>query len=317
MMITPDVMRIYLSRSLSSMNRNKVRGLIAEVELRKYIDDLGYGERVSAGGWIARSVKSDTGAEFGDTTVALFPETVLPDRDYTPDRDLPQPAPGLHTICSTMHQIGIKSFYCAPVFPDRNTPEYVTWKLIQLGIPGHTEYLPLETAMSGFPARERKYNFLRYNSDVSSIPASSVPEEFTKELLRVSFQNIYMAEISDIDGILWGQQHTYPLEIKEKTPAQDRKLGEYFGLDIGPFVKLAFYAAKRGNLHSIFVVREIDNEEDRELVEWRYITFEVLAQYASWVFGGGGTNMQGGQSSVVKIPKSRFKILDRAALETL
>ena len=317
MMITPDVMRIYLSRSLSSMNRNKVRGLIAEVELRKYIDELGYGERVSAGGWIARSVKSDTGAEFGDTTVALFPETVLPDRDYTPDRDLPQPAPGLHTICSTMHQIGIKSFYCAPVFPDRNTPEYVTWKLIQLGIPGHTEYLPLETAMSGFPARERKYNFLRYNSDVSSIPASSVPEEFTKELLRVSFQNIYMAEISDIDGILWGQQHTYPLEIKEKTPAQDRKLGEYFGLDIGPFVKLAFYAAKRGNLHSIFVVREIDNEEDRELVEWRYITFEVLAQYASWVFGGGGTNMQGGQSSVVKIPKSRFKILDRAALETL
>ena len=316
-MINSEVMRSYLSRSLSSMNRNKVRGLIAEVELRKYIDELGYGERVSAGGWIARSVKSDTGAEFGDTTVALFPETVLPDRDYTPDRALPQPAPGLHTICSTMHQIGIKSFYCAPVFPDRNSPEYVTWKLIQLGIPGHTEYLPLETAMSGFPARERKYNFLRYNSDVSSIPASSVPEEFTKELLRVSFQNIYMAEISDIDGILWGQQHTYPLEIKEKTPAQDRKLGEYFGLDIGPFVKLAFYAAKRGNLHSIFVVREIDNEEDRELVEWRYITFEVLAQYASWVFGGGGTNMQGGQSSVVKIPKSRFKILDRAALETL
>lgn len=316
-MITSDVMRSYLSRSLSSMNRNKVRGLIAEVELRKYIEDLGYGERVSAGGWIARSVKSDTGAEFGDTTVALFPETVLPDREYRPDRDLPQPAPGLHTICSTMHQIGIKSLYCVPIFPDRNNPESVTWKLIQLGIPGHTEYQPLERAMRGFSPRERRYSFLRYNSDVSSIPASSVPGEFTKELLRVSFQTLYMAEVSDIDGILWGQQHTYPLEIKEKTPAQDRKLGEYFGLDIGPFVKLAFYAAKRGNLHSIFVVREIDNEEDRELVEWRYITFEVLAQYASWVFGGGGQNMQGGQSSVVKIPKSRFRVLDRSALENL
>ena len=158
---------------------------------------------------------------------------------------------------------------------------------------------------------------MRYNSDVSSIPAPSMAGEFTKELLRVSFQTLYMAEVSDIDGILWGQQHTYPLEIKEKTPAMDRKLGEYFGLDIGPFVKLAFYAAKRGNLHSIFVVREIDNEEDRNLVEWRYITFEVLAQYASWVFGGGGTNMQGGQSSVVKIPKSRFRVLDRGALENL
>ena len=316
-MITVDRMKSYLSRSLSSMNSNKVRGLIAEVELRKYIDKMGYGNRVSAGGWIARSVKSDGGSEFGESTVALFPETVSPDKDYSPDRTLPQPEPGLHTICSTMHQIGIKSFYCAPEFQNPSEPETVSWKLIQLGIPGHTDYQPLQRALQGFSPRDRKYNFLRYNSDVLSIPAYSVPEEFTKELLRVSFQTLYMAEISDIDGILWGQQHTYPLEIKEKTPAKDRKLGEYFGLDIGPFVKLAFYAAKRGNLHSIFVVREIDNEDDRELVEWRYITFEVLAQYASWVFSGGGTNMQGGQSSVVKIPKSRFKVLDRGALENL
>lgn len=316
-MVTIDQMRGYLSRSLSSMNRNKVRGLIAEVELRKYIKELGYGDRVSAGGWIARSVKSGMSSEFGDNTVALFPETISPDSDYNLNRSLPQPEPGLHTICSTMHQIGIKSFYCAPEFRNASNPETVQWKLIQLGVPGHTSYQSLTGAMQGFSLRERRYNFLRYNSDVTSIPLSSVPDEFTKELLRVSFQTVHIAEISDIDGILWGQQHTYPLEIKEKTPAEDRKLGEYFGLDVGPFVKLAFYAAKRGNLHSIFVVREIDNEDDRELVEWRYITFEVLAQYASWVFGGGGINMQGGQSSVVKIPKSRFKVLNRQALENL
>ncbi len=316
-MVSTDRMKWFLSKSLSSVNNNKVRGLIAEVEFRKYIDEMGYGDRVSAGGWIARSVKYDGMSEFGDITVALFPETVLPDRDYSQDRTLQQPAPGLHTICSTMHQIGIKSFYCAPVFQNQSDPETVSWELIQLGIPGHSDYKPLHIAIQGFSARNRKYNFLRYNSDISSIPSSSVPEEFTKELMRVSFQNIYMAEISDIDGILWGQQYTYPLEIKEKTPAQDRKIGEYFGLDIGPFVKLAFYAAKRENLHSIFVVREIDNEKDRNLVEWRYVTYEVLAQYASWVFGGGGKNMQGGQSSVVKIPKSRFRVLDRAALENL
>jgi len=316
-MVTIDSMKNYLSKSLSSMNRNKVRGLIAEVELRKYISDLGYGDRISAGGWIARSVKNGTGSEFGDNTVALFPETVLPDLDYDLNRNLPQPEPGLHTICSTMHQIGIRSFYCAPEFRNSSNPETVQWKLIQLGVPGHTAYQPLTEALQGFLLRDRSYNFLRNSSDVTSIPLSSVPEEFTKELLRVSFQTLYMAEVSDIDGILWGQEHTYPLEIKEKTPAEDRKLGEYFGLDVGPFVKLAFYAAKRGNLHSIFVVREINNEDDRELVEWRYITFEVLAQYASWVFGGGGKNMQGGPSSVVKIPKSRFRVLDRMALENL
>lgn len=316
-MVSVEHIKGYLSKSLSSMNRNKVRGLIAEVELRKHIENLGYGDRVSAGGWIARSVRYGEGYEFGDNTVALFPETVLPEKDYGLWRNLPQPEPGLHTICSTMHQIGIRSFYSAPEFRNSANPETVQWKLIQLGVPGHTEYQPMDSAIRGFSTRERKYNFLRYKSDVTDIPASSLPDEFTKELLRVSFQTAYMAEISDIDGILWGQQHTYPLEIKEKTPAEDRKLGEYFGLDVGPFVKLAFYAAKRGNLHSIFVVREIDNEEDRQLVEWRYITFEVLAQYASWVFGGGGMNMQGGQSSVVKIPKSRFRVLNRKALESL
>ena len=137
---------------------------------------------------------------------------------------------------------------------------------------------------------------------------------FTKEHLRVAFQNQFMCEMSDIDGIFWGQQYTYPIEIKEKTAANDSKLGDYFGLDVGPFVKLAFYAAKKGNLHSLFFVREINNTIDRELVNWWFIAFDKLAQYASWVPMGGGINMQGGGSTVVKIPKSEFS---QVSLENL
>jgi hypothetical protein len=66
------------------------------------------------------------------------------------------------------------------------------------------------------------------------------------------------------------------MEIKEKTAATTREMGEYFGLDVGPFTKLAFYAAKRGNFQSLFVVREIDNVNDRNLVNWLYKTFEDL-----------------------------------------
>jgi len=126
-----------------------------------------------------------------------------------------------------------------------------------------------------------------------------------------------MTEISDIDGVIWGEQYTYPIEIKEKTAATDKKLGDYFGLDVGPFVKLAFYAAKKGNLHSLFFVREINNTDDRELVDWWFITFDTLAQYASWNAQGGGTNMQGGGSTVVKIPKAEFTKLTPASLATL
>jgi hypothetical protein len=59
-------------------------------------------------------------------------------------------------------------------------------------------------------------------------------------------------------------------------------VGKYFGIDVGPFVKLAFYAAKWGNLHSIFIVREIDPVEDRNLVNWWLITFDQLSRFASW-----------------------------------
>lgn len=70
-----------------------------------------------------------------------------------------------------------------------------------------------------------------------------------------------------------------------------------FQTGCGPFVKLAHYAAKRGNLHSLFIVREIADPEARDLVAWRYITFDRLgaicfvgtaagwARHDRWQFG--------------------------------
>jgi hypothetical protein len=94
-------------------------------------------------------------------------------------------------------------------------------------------------------------------------------------------------------------------------------MGDYFGIDVGPFVKLSFYAAKRGNLHSIFVVREIEDTTTRKLANWWFITFEKMAQYAGWTPISGGTNMRGGASSVIKIPKSQFTALNAETLQQL
>lgn len=82
-------------------------------------------------------------------------------------------------------------------------------------------------------------------------------------------------------------------------------------------MKLAFYAAKRGNLHSIFVVREIDSPETRNVVNWWFITFDQMAQFASWVQRSGGRSMTGGRSSVVRIPKAEFRELNAATLAAL
>jgi len=309
-------MRQYLSLSMSSLNQNKLRGTLAEIDFRNYLGQIGFADRVSPGGWIARRKGQNV---FGHSTVALFPEVVAPGTDYPTDRNLPNPAHGLHTICATFHQSGIAGFYCAATIATANEPSSMAWHAVQLGLPVQQQYQPLAPALAPlqFAQRTQNYNHLRYHTDTTAIPDGAVPEEFSKEHLRVSFSTSYLSEISDIDGIFWGQQFTYPIEIKEKTPASSPDMGSYFGLDVGPFVKLAFYAVKRGNLHSLYVVREIDNEEDRNLVQWLYITFDRLAQYASWVSRAGGTGMQGGASSVVRIPRCEFQPLNAATIAAL
>lgn len=296
------------------MNQNKLNGLLAEIDFRNHVTGLGFGQKVSIGGWIVRNVGPSI---FGHETMVLFPEIIQPGDPYPASRNLPDPAHGLHTICSTFHQLGIQSYYCAATINRQDDASSIIWHFVQLGLPVQQQWIQFPFVLSGYSTRGRRYNFLRYNTDVSDIPTVSIPEEFSKENLRVAFQNQHLSEISDVDGILWGQQHTYPIEIKEKTAGTDKQLGDYFGLDAGPFVKLAFYAAKGGNLHSIFVVREIDDTQRRNLVNWWYITFSTLAQFASWKPIGGGVNMLGGGSTVIRIPKSEFSILDRRALNQL
>jgi len=55
----------------------------------------------------------------------------------------------------------------------------------------------------------------------------------------------------------------------------------------------------------------------REYLSRSVIIFDQLAQYASWNQQGGGTNMRGGTSTVVKIPKDQFRPMTRAELNGL
>lgn len=307
-------MRAYLGRSISSLNQNKLRGVLAEVSFREYLESMAFGQRVSAGGWLARSVGSNF---FGQRTFVLFPETMIPGHDYSSGRNFAAPPNGLHAICSVFQQIGVEGHYCQPVLHTKHEPTSIEWHALRLGVPEAQVHVPLTAALSGLTSRAQRYNFLKYQTDTLPLPDIAVPEEFSKENLRVSFQSAFMTETSDIDGVFWGQQYTYPIEIKEKSAASDRRTGDYFGIDMGPFTKLAFYAARQGNLKSLFVVREIDHPQTRNLMGWWYITFEHLAQFASWVPQSGGMNMGGGGSTVVKIPKTAFSSLDKSELQKL
>jgi hypothetical protein len=307
-------MRDYLGRSLSTVNSNKINGMLAEIDLRRYLTSLGYGRRVSPGGWISRSHGPGI---FGHTTCVYFPQSVEPGVDYAVGRVIPEPEARLHAIAATFHQTGISAYYCVPEVPTTNEATAVRWVATQLGVPDPKPYAPFPDLIAGFRPRTRKQSYLRKTSKTVALADEHVPEEFSKESVRIAFQTPRFSETVDADGFLWGEYLTYPLEVKEKTAAKSDDLGPYFGLDIGPFVKLTHYTAKRGNLHSLFIVREITDTTTRALNQWWVIKFEDLAKYASWVFTAGGPNMRGGQSSVVRIPKQEFVVLDKFFLDTL
>jgi len=312
------VMRRFLSKSICSGEPDdleKIHTLLAEVEFRIHLQNLGFGERVSSGGWIARRDHEE--GQFGHSTSVFFPEVVKPGDSYAPDRPMPQPPPGLHTICGTFYQTGITPYYCVATVGKADDTDSIRWFAVQLGVPIQKSYLTFPDSLKQFVARSKKHMLLRGKSDTSKIPLTALSEEFSKEHLRIAFLSKFFSEIADVGGVFLGRQHTYSVEIKEKVVAKNPSAGATFGLDVGSFVKLAFYASKQGPLHSLFAVREIDNVQTRALVGWWFITFEQLARYASWTPKGGGTNMGGGGSTVVQIPKSEFTPLTAAALDAL
>src|ERR1700741_2820778 len=199
-------MRTFLSKSISSgrsgENLNEVRGLLAEVGLRKYLEDLGYGERVSPGGWIARGNRDD--GQFGYATCVFFPELIEVDNNYPADRDLPQPPLGLHTICATFHQTGIAAYYCAATVGAADDPDSIRWFAMQLGVPARQPYVSFPDHLGQFVARPRRYNFLTSRTDTSGIHADALDEEFSKEHLRVAFQTKFFSEIADVGWRLLG-----------------------------------------------------------------------------------------------------------------
>lgn len=313
-LINSDDARSFLAKSIASLNNNKLIGIQAEAEFRSYLQTIGGSARVSPGGWIFRQKGA---VDFGKSTIAVFPHRIMPGVDYSkiPEKDAVPLT--LHTICATMHQIGIKSYYAYPVLEDGNDVRDTAWKFIQLGVPWTTDFMDLADVFADFLPRVRPYNYLRYNTNVSSLPDADALIQLSHESLRVFVESSYLSETSDIDGIVWGQRYTYPIEIKEKVAAVDKDMGEWFGLDAGPFVKLAHYAARRGSLHSLFIVREMANTPERPFRQWLFTEFDQLAQRASWVPRSGGASMGGGRSMVVRIPRHAFRVLDAASLADL
>ena len=150
-----NTMRSYLSSSISSINQNKINGMLAEIDLRETLINLGFGGRISQGGWIMRNVGAGA---FGHNTIVVFPQTIQPEIDYSIGRQVEDPPMHLHTICSTMHQIGVYSYYCVPSIAVDDDTNSISWQIKQLGIPMIPPYTQLIPTIRNFSLRNRRYN---------------------------------------------------------------------------------------------------------------------------------------------------------------
>src|SRR5271165_5981228 len=100
----------------------------------------------------------------------------------------PAPVAWVAQICATFHQSGIAAFYCTATVGAADDASAVNWHAVKLGVPGREEYQELVNAITPlqFTERDRPYNYLRYHTDAGALPDAAVPEEFSKEHLRVA-----------------------------------------------------------------------------------------------------------------------------------
>lgn len=316
MTLSRSAMLAFLAKSYSSLNQNKLNGIRAELDFIRFVTSGGFADRASPGGWILRPTHVE---RFGlAAPIALFPVPVVTRDSTSAAVSTAAVRTAVHAVAVRLQDANIETYLCEPAAASSDP---LKWTAQRVGLPTLPAPEPVgEVLARRFQRRERRYNFLRYKTDVSTLGGltdDEVGRLFAAESLRVDVQTGFMAEVSDIDTLLWGATRMYPLEIKEKTRANDRNVGDWFGLDLGPFTKLAFYAAWYQRFSSLFVVREIDDVESRNLTQWLVVDFETIAKRASWVPQAGGPSMIGTASAVVKIPADAFTVLDADYLRTL
>lgn len=276
-------------------------------KFKSFLNNLGLQKRFSQPAFL---VSQGWDIEKGWLGWLLFNETINPVIDYSNNRQFPFPDFSLHIICATFHQLGIHSYFCTPIIEETDNAESIKWHFAQLGLPMQSTYKSFPEGIQGFRVYPHRHSLVQHNLDVSAISNESLPELFSKEHLRESFQNKYMVKTHRVDGIYWGNHSTYPLEIIEKTAGRDNKTGTYFNVDIDSFTNLTSLIAKKTNFYSAFVVREIDNLTDQNLVGWWIITYKQLSKFAS-------RNSVSSKDVTIKIPKSEFLQVNLANLNSL
>lgn len=313
----------FLETQWSSINTNKLVGIEAEVRFENHLNTSaikGLYQFIIPGGWII--------------TPGNIRQTSLPTKNRIAILPIPKPFTWSGTIIppsfsgqvlahSYFQQAGIEVYFaeCNTILNSTNeasfqyprTRNYLTSYSIEFKKVGEhgLELVPITTVMKNFASRSgalgmRAYTLGRINRTLTIWNDTKVVTElFWKDYIRYFLQRTYLVSNNDLDFFIVGNSgKSYPVEFKSKTMASGTEIGDWFGIDVGPFAKLSYFTSLSNNMDAIYVVEEVDSA--RNTIDWWAIKFSDLLKGCSWVQQGGGTGMGGGRSSTIKVPKQIF-----------
>lgn len=318
----------FLETQWSSINDNKIKGIVAELAFKSFLSQQAI--HYIPGGWIMSPGNKSLNEVPTRQKICLLPRSTTFSWQGTTALAAAPVTPAEIAAYNYFRQVGVRAYLVCPsqvaeanfnipqpsngnlraVYPRNYSLEFKS-----ISPAGQLQANSVRDIFSEFPTRTgnsglrcSKINRLGANQPPWN-DNDAIARLFWFEYIRYFVQVDYLVSNNDLDLFILGPSGScFPVELKSKTVANDNILGDWFGIDMGPYAKLAFFTANAMNTDALYVVQEVSTNRDH--VEWYGIRFTELVKSCSWVGQAGGTGMMGGASRTYKIPKAAFTQLD-------
>lgn len=329
----------FLETQWSSINDNKINGILAEIRLKNFLtaNKIHY----VTGGWILSPGNSEHVDIPAREKICVLPRAHPFTWEGSSSQSLKPFTPAEISAYAYFRQLGIKTVFAQPLAihehlyncptPANSSkrasyPKPYALGFLEISSTGSPTSVAEDQIFEKFPARKGNTGLRCYKT--GRITATDLRwAKLNKNELSATISDLFWFEYSryylniarlmssnDLDLFIIGESgRQYPVEIKSKSPAFDKSLKQWFGIDIGPFAKLSFFTSNAMNNDALYIVEEVS--ATREHIEWYGIRFSALVASCSWVGQAGGRSMTGGASSTFKVPKLAFKPLKELILD--
>ena len=265
----------FLETQWSSINDNKVKGILAEIAFKNYlqVDSI----HCISGGWLLSP---------GNKLLCPIPPRekicIIPRRHFfswqsqTPvvQRVI---LPAEMSAYNYFRQVGVRALFVSPTTVNEAefslpTPSSGTlrakysrpYTLVfhEISPAGDLVPQPITSVFHLFPLRNgniglRCHKLARLNpNQFPWTDVDAISDLFWFEYARYYIQVEYLVSNNDLDFFLIGTSGScYPVELKGMTSASDSTLGAWFGIDMGPYAKLSFFTSNSMNTDALYIGR--------------------------------------------------------------